>query len=186
MIHFSSYMSTWDLYWLYHIKSSINQVVKDAPSPMLKKVASVPSRLYSKVWQEYWVISNVLHCRYCLTCNTQLCFSHAGSSLVCLLPPPWLYYLGAVLQIFLWTPLCYRYMFKESNKLFHIFFCIHNLLAFCRLVCNYKLAWIQCEQCLTNRKTVQAFKNGPCVCLCRPLNRPFLLVVLNLYFYSFN
>lgn len=81
--------------------------MKDAPSPMLKKVASVPSRLYSKVWQEYWVISNVLHCRYCLTCNTQLCFSHAGSSLVCLLPPPWLYYLGAVLQILLWTPLCY-------------------------------------------------------------------------------
>lgn len=107
MIHFSSYMSTWDWYWLYHIKSSINQVVKDAPSPMLKKVASVPSRLYSKVWQEYWVISNVLHCRYCLTCNTQLCFSHASSSLVCLLPPPWFYYLGAVLQIFLWTPLCY-------------------------------------------------------------------------------
>lgn len=30
--------------------------MKDAPSPMLKKVASVPSRLYSKVWQEYLVI----------------------------------------------------------------------------------------------------------------------------------
>nr|XP_022301693.1 uncharacterized protein LOC111109755 isoform X4 [Crassostrea virginica] len=34
-------------------QKQISQVVKEAPSPMLKKVASVPTRLYSKVWPEY-------------------------------------------------------------------------------------------------------------------------------------